>query len=100
MKLKDGVRMSGVQQETVVAMMIANHVFIQQKKTQMVITSVMDGKHMPNSLHYTGFAFDIRTRDLIVRDILTHVKEIRAALGKEYDVVLESDHIHIEYDPK
>lgn len=65
----------------------------------MTITSGRDGVHSKNSKHYTGDAIDIRTRDM------SDVKKVYAMLkenvdDKLFDVVLESDHIHIEYDPK
>jgi hypothetical protein len=27
------------------------------------------------------------------------VAEIRSALGSDYDVIIEPDHLHVEYDP-
>ena len=57
------------------------------------ITSLRDGNHGEGSLHYDGLAFDIRFSDNI------SFGEIKAALGPNWDVVYESDHIHCEYDP-
>lgn len=65
-----------------------------------VITSALDGKHSTNSLHYTGFALDYRTRHLLDGVPRVLQRRISDCLGSEFDVVLESDHIHIEYDPK
>lgn len=67
---------------------------------EIVITSGLDGKHGAKSLHYTGNAFDIRTWIYTEAEIEQLMKDIKELLGKDYDVVLESDHIHIEYDPK
>jgi len=67
------------------------------------ITSAADGKHMAKSLHYVNRAFDVRIRN-IVGDIDAEAalwcERLRSTLGKDYDVVLEGDHIHIEFDPK
>lgn len=65
-----------------------------------VLTSGKDGKHKDDSLHYTGNAGDYRTRHLRddARDRI--VARIRRALGRDFDVILETDHLHIEYDPK
>ena len=42
----------------------------------------------------------IRTRDMSEQNkVLTKVW-LKKWLGMNYDVILESDHIHIEYDPK
>jgi hypothetical protein len=56
--------------------------------------------HRTESLHYSGFAEDYRTRDVPPSKLADMVADVRARLGSDYDVVLESDHLHIEYDPK
>jgi len=63
---------------------------------ELVITSTYEGNHSEGSLHYAHLAIDIR------RDQATTYSfpEIKRSLGKDYDVILEPDHIHIEYDPK
>ena len=64
-----------------------------------VCTSGMDGVHSENSLHYEARAWDFRTTD--VKDIPNLVARLKKALDPMYyDVVAETDHIHIEYDPK
>lgn len=67
---------------------------------EMVITSANDGKHKENSLHYKNLALDIRTRHLEKDEIQIVLNYLRTKLGGDYDVILESDHIHVEYDPK
>lgn len=65
----------------------------------MVITSLNDGQHMTTSFHYRGLAADLRIWNLPPidpKDVRLRIAEI---LGKDYDVVLEKDHIHVEYDP-
>lgn len=70
------------------------------KEYVMTITSTNDGKHMNKSLHYRDRAIDIRTRDMEPANrILTQVY-LKRWLGVNFDVILESDHIHIEHDPK
>lgn len=66
---------------------------------EFIVTSVCEGTHNPASLHYVGFAFDVRTRDLkivpaVARDALDTV------LGEEFDVVIEDSHLHVEFQPK
>lgn len=70
---------------------------IQGENYIMTITSAKDGKHMSNSKHYSGNAIDIRTRDM--KEINDTAREIKFELGEDYDVIVEKDHIHIEYDP-
>jgi len=70
-------------------------------KGGVVITSVTDGKHKEGSRHYTGDAIDIRIWNL-PEDVsyLQASSDLRSLLDDDYDVVLESDHIHVEWDPK
>lgn len=62
---------------------------------ELVVTSTYEGTHSESSLHYANLAIDIRRK----RDSKIAYTEIKQWLGKDYDVVLETDHIHIEYDP-
>jgi len=57
-------------------------------------------QHEPPSKHVTGGAHDFRIRHLpdgVDQDIASMIQE---QLGDGFDVVLESTHIHVEYDPK
>lgn len=105
MTLKPGVRIAGVQPEAVLGMQIAEGVFREfggfgNAKGAFVLTSVCEGKHGTSSLHYKGMAFDIRTRALNQAEQNAICARLRAALGADFDVVLETDHIHVEFDPK
>lgn len=97
--IKVGVDLRGLKPQMAIAYTIASQVYAKQKAL-CVITSGTDGKHGPNSLHYSGNALDLRTnmltkeqQDLVLRDLVV-------ALGGQFDVVLESDHLHVEFDPK
>jgi hypothetical protein len=65
-----------------------------------VVTAGSDGIHMVGSLHYKGLAMDFRTSNVPEPSRAELVLAIRAALGAEFDVVLETDHIHAEWQPK
>lgn len=67
---------------------------------EAVVTSLMDGKHKHNSKHYTGEAVDLRTFYFSTEEKEEVANILSDELGSDYDVVLESDHIHCEYDPK
>ena len=95
--IKSGVDLRGLTPQMAIAYTIACKVYGQY---DCVITSGNDGKHGPNSLHYVGKALDLRTRHLHGQAIQQIVDRLREALGDQYDVVLESDHIHLEWDPK
>lgn len=95
MNVKDGVTFDGVRGMMLRAM--AQIEPVMDATGEFTITSVTDGKHGPNSFHYVGCAFDLRTRHLKSMERVQEVaKEIRAVLGASYDVVVEKDHIHIE----
>jgi hypothetical protein len=99
MRLKRDIKVAGIQPETILGMMVARSV-CEVEGYEFCVTSVREGTHMSGSKHYTGHAFDMRTRDMPdetkqrVRDDMAH------RLGPDYDVVLESTHIHCEFDPK
>ena len=94
MKIKSGVRLHGVRPETVVAMMVVSSLL----GDRFVVTSAIEGKHSRKSKHYTGCAFDVRTHNL--DNPLSTRNALAGLLGSDFDVILESDHIHIEWDPK
>lgn len=64
------------------------------------ITSANDSTHMAGSKHYTDDAWDLRTWTLEPDQIYQCATLLRYELGHDYDVVVEKDHIHVEYDPK
>jgi hypothetical protein len=45
-------------------------------------------------------AFDLRTRDTPIKILPLIKKDLQEALTDEFDVVLEKDHFHIEFQPK
>lgn len=73
--------------------------------SEVVITSGMDGRHMPNSYHYSLRALDIRTKNFpSVTAKYEFVELLKEELGDEYDILLEGlgkahEHVHVEFDP-
>ena len=66
--------------------------------------SEQSARHGVTSLHYSGNAVDIRIRDphsgISLCNTQAAVERIKEALSVDFDVILESDHIHMEYQPK
>jgi hypothetical protein len=64
------------------------------------VTSANDSVHMRGSRHYTDEALDLRIHGLTKIQVAEWAAAIKTRLGLKYDVVVEKDHIHVEYDPK
>lgn len=64
----------------------------------LTITSGNDGKHMETSLHYKDLAWDIRIKDLVKDRVPRLVEELKTRLGPGFQVILEKDHVHCEFD--
>ena len=98
-QFKDGVSVDGIKKETIKIIVILNTYFELRIGKPLVITSCTDGKHMKGSKHYSGYAIDIRTRHLNASEISKLIAWFESHHEKEYDIVFEKDHIHVEYDP-
>ncbi len=99
MKLKDGVVLLGLQTEMRKVLKLADFLW-KRYGQELVITAALDGVHSAGSLHYYGLALDFRTRYFKPGIAKIIVGEMKEKLPHEYDVVLESTHIHVEFDPK
>ena len=100
MELKQGVKPLGIKTEIILAVFIASEVY-KSFEVDFVITSITDGKHsQQNSFHYSGNAIDIRIKNIPAKKMIDDIfLEIRRRLTKDYQVILEPTHIHIEYQP-
>ena len=98
-KAKEGVDLTTLQPEAQSAAETAQTVFA-EFGVEAVVTSTGEGKHKEGSKHKTGQAIDLRTRDFPKGKLKEVVESLAASLGDDYDVVLEKDHIHVEFDPK
>lgn len=96
----DTINPSSMTPQLLLAIMVADQVY-GTYDTDVVITSLNDANHSETSLHYAGNAVDIRTWTL-PDDVSASMvaDEIKDKLNKHYDVIFESDHIHIEYQPR
>lgn len=66
----------------------------------VVITSGRDGQHSEHSYHYQDRALDIRTRTIDPDERPRIAELLRTLLPPYFDVVIESDHFHVEADAK
>lgn len=99
MQYKSGVDFAGVDSAIWYACGVMRALYAKRGFT-LVGTSFRDGVHSRASLHKSGFAVDIRIWNIPADVLNLIVSEGRLMLFPEgFDVVLESDHIHVEYDP-
>jgi len=92
-------KVKGMQTEVLLAMVITNELLLKMFKKDLTLTSVTDS-HTPPSLHPKGQAFDMRIWGISGVEQVKFKSELSQLLGDEYDVVIEKDHIHVEFDPK
>lgn len=97
MLLKLGVDISRLARPLRRKLVGIDEIFTRMTGREAVITSTYDGTHAPNSLHYANEAVDVRLPSQSGDEVVACLREY---LGKEYDVIPEVDHIHVEYDPK
>ena len=98
--LKPGVTLLGLVPQMLLALRVMEELY-SRRGTELVITAGNDGKHKRASEHYGGRALDLRTSNLgdpaIAGSIVTSAQQ---ALGPDFFVLLEVDHIHIHFEPK
>ena len=101
-KLKSGVRITGIRPELVLGIQIMASVFESMGLTTLTITSCMEGEHRQESLHYLGCAVDLRIHEMVEKktNILLVRDRLRDCLGPDFDVLVEKDHIHVEFQPQ
>lgn len=101
MIFKKGVKLAGLRPEIIACAIVIDGIYQRHGRPEGVtVTSVVDGKHSPNSLHYDGYAIDTRTHYFDKGTQKKVAQAIRDALTDEFDVVLERTHIHTEFDPR
>lgn len=100
MRIKQGVRIAGIKPELLFGLMVADSFYKRITGTEMTVTAIVDGVHKSGSRHYMGLAADIRTRDLPPPVAAALVAALKLEIDADFDIVLEADHIHLEYDPK
>ena len=101
MHLKPGVRIDNLHPEMVHAITILDRIY-QLFGYTLVITSGNDGKHMDGSLHYANplQAVDTRINFMSHKEAELIARIAKELLGSDFDVVLEPNHLHVEYQPK
>ena len=97
--LKSGVDVSGLRIQMMMAILVAQCIY-DEEGVDLIITSANDSHHSLTSLHYDGAAIDIRTRELTEGRGPEVARILKSWLNKDYDVLFEGDHIHVEWQPR
>lgn len=107
MKLKDkSVNIWDLQPQMQPVLKEADKLWQDVLQVELTITSARDGIHSAGSLHYYGYAVDLRTWDTYGNQLSDEFRKDLAdqLAGKlshysvYYDIVVHSTHIHVEYD--
>lgn len=82
-----------------------NHVWMRIVGEHAILNSTYGSVHGDGSLHPRGdgedFAIYYANNKPYSQDLINLlIGELKKELGPDFDVVLEVDHIHVEYDPK
>lgn len=101
--IKDGVSVADIKVELLDGLLALAVVFHLAEQL-LVITALRDGTHKPLSLHYRGYAADLRARHIPKDRLEPLLEKMKVALGPKFQVLLEYDkdgvpHYHAEFDP-
>ena len=101
MRIKSGVRFASPEMAMMMATMVVQQVYIELDPgpCRLVVTGAVEGHKHPSKQVYGG-ALDFRTRDLDLFVQGEFARICRDRLGDGFDIVLEKDHLHVEYDYK
>lgn len=108
----ESVNIDSLEKEMVLVLNALTSIAFELGLKGFIITSGNDGSHGgssgTNSLHYKNRAIDISFREAIKNSQIKGInsssgiviQKLRAKFPKNYDIIIEKDHLHIEYDPK
>jgi len=116
MKVKEGVKLEGLKPPMRAVLIAAEKAYMGHVGREAIVTSTTEGVHSAGSLHPYGYAVDFRIAELrgfVQTDDRGPVYQYRWALtgvqlklikdymdsylGDEYQVIIEDDHIHVEW---
>lgn len=99
LRLAHRVRLAGLQAPLAIALLIAQREALRLDAPALWLTSAADSAHSRNSLHYSGAAIDLAIHDAPhLHGQLAAL--LREALGPDFDVLDEVDHVHVEWQPR
>jgi hypothetical protein len=99
MKLKTGVSLQGLRFCMRPVLIAADNIWAALGEELVITSGTEDVPHSPGSLHYYGLALDLRTRYFTEgKKHLAFNKLSLALADKNFTVVMEDTHIHVQYN--
>lgn len=100
LSIKDNtIDLSNIHPSLLIGILVLNEV-LASFDVPLVITCGREGKHSNTSLHYVGCAVDVRNRELSKSQQQEVKKIFDSRMNNDFDLVIESNHFHLEYQPK
>jgi len=99
--IKEGASIAGCRAEILIAYIsVITQVFRDHGKDAVITSGTEEYKHsVKRSRHYSGDALDIRSRWFDASEKSAILMQLQNKLGKDFVVLLESNHFHIHYAP-
>lgn len=97
--VKDGVIIKEINWQFIYLLDTVKQTWEHHEERYPVLTSANDGKHMISSLHYKNLAWDWRIRHLTPEETKYWVQRLKQVITSDFQVILEKDHVHTEFDP-
>lgn len=97
LKVKQGVQLDGLREPAVRILWAAMHVWLHHAEPELAVTSAVRSWGVPGTVHPEGLALDLRR--WTETDPAELVRDMELMLGHDFDILLEADHIHAEWDP-
>ena len=92
----NGCDLSRLRHRTRQALWVLEHLYALEDES-LIITHTFDGQHKEGSLHFKNRAFDVLPPK---RESALIFSQAREMLGRDYDLLNEVTHWHLEHDPK
>ena len=97
MKIKEGASIAGLKISMRKALIEAEALW-KEYGQELEIRTGLDGIHSAGSLHYYGYAVDLRTSYFDEAEKSGIAAALKSRLGEEFDVIIRKTHIHVELD--
>jgi hypothetical protein len=94
--LKQGVVLAGIDEVNIFEVICeADGIWKENSWGPVVVTSGIEGTHLPNSSHYKGHAVDLRSPENVDRAVAILEERLFG-----WKVIKEDNHIHVQFIPK